>query len=396
MKYNFDRIINRQHTNCMSVEGYENYLFGEEEEVHVPYPKDALIRMWVADMDFAVAPEIITAIRDRLEHPIFGYSGVFERSYCRAFQNWCKTRYDWTFDSTHLVHSQGIVPALFSFAEFLCQPKDKILFLTPSYAFFKHAADHNGVGIMTSNLIYENGHYQIDFEDFEQKTAQPEVRLFLLCSPHNPTGRNWSIAELQRLGEICLANEVIIIADEVHCDLLRAKESFTPLAKIFPDSDQIITCMATTKTFNLAGFQFSNIIIPNDDFRAKWQERNLPLANPLSVVAAEAAYTKGSPWLTALTSYLDENFSYLDAYLKEHLPKAEFHIPAATYLAWVNLANYFPAEKNLTLFFAEDAGVILEGGNMFVANAAGFIRLNLACPRLKLEEGLERIRRSIK
>ncbi|MEL6943585.1 MAG: aminotransferase class I/II-fold pyridoxal phosphate-dependent enzyme, partial [Bacteroidota bacterium] len=197
--------------------------------------------------------------------------------------------------------------------------------------------------------------------------------------------------ELKKLGEICLENEVSIIADEIHCDLLRKNKQFTPLAKLFPDNDQIITCMAPSKTFNLAGFMFANIIIPDEKIRIHWQERNLPVVNPLSVVAAEAAYAKGATWLAALTDYLDDNFIFLDNFLKMHLPKAKFHIPDATYLAWVDLSAYFPKGENLTLFFANQAGVILEGGNMFVSNADGFIRLNLACPKAKLEEGLIRI-----
>ncbi|MEM8523826.1 MAG: MalY/PatB family protein [Bacteroidota bacterium] len=395
MHYNFDQIINRQNTNAMSVEGYEGYLFAGEDRLDIKHEKEDLIRMWVADMEFTVAPEIIEALKKRLEHPIFGYSGVFEESYLLAFQNWCKTRYDWSFDKDHLVYSQGVIPALFELVGYLCQPSEKILFLTPSYAFFKHAADYNKVELLTSDLVYENGDYQIDFEDFKKKAARADVSLFILCNPHNPTGKIWSDNELKQLGEICLENEVTIIADEIHCDLLRQGKSFTPLAKLFPQSDQIITCMAPSKTFNLAGFMFANILIPDEKLRTYWQERNLPVVNPLSVVAAEAAYAKGTPWLEAMTTYLDDNFAYLDHFLKTHLPKAKFQIPDATYLAWVDLSAYFPRGENLTLFFANQAGVILEGGNMFVDNADGFIRLNLACPRTKLEEGLKRIAMSV-
>jgi len=391
MQYNFDQIINRQNTNAMSVEGYGDYLFGGEEKLAIKYPKEDLIRMWVADMEFAVAPEIIEALKNRLEHPIFGYSGLFEEAYLTSFQNWCKTRYDWVFHREHLVHSQGVVPALFTLIEYLCQEEDKILFLTPSYAFFKHAADYNKVDMLTSDLICRDEKYEVDFEDFENKAKREDVSVFLLCSPHNPVGKNWSIEELKQLGAICLEHNVIIIADEIHCDLLRKNKTFTPLAKLFPDTDQIITCMSPSKTFNLAGFMFANIIIPNENLRAIWKERNLPIVNPLSVVAAEAAYSKGTPWLKALMTYLDDNFAYLDNFLKTYLPKADFQIPDATYLAWVDLSAYFPKGENLTLFFANEAGVILEGGNMFVSNAAGFIRLNLACPRVKLEEGLRRI-----
>lgn len=183
----------------------------------------------------------------------------------------------------------------------------------------------------------------------------------------------------------------MVIADEVHCDLIRKDKTFCPLAKLFPDSDQIITTMAPSKTFNLAGFMFANIIIPNDAIRNIWKEKQLPIDNPLSIVAAQAAYEEGHEWLAQLSDYLDANYDFLQNYLREHLPMAVFQIPDATYLAWVDLSAYFSPNENLTLFFANKAGVLLEGGNMFVENADGFVRLNLACPRARLKEGLDRM-----
>jgi cystathionine beta-lyase len=188
---------------------------------------------------------------------------------------------------------------------------------------------------------------------------------------------------------------VMIISDEIHCDLLRSGKKFTPLAKLFPESDQIITCMAPSKTFNLAGFMLANIIIPNDDLRKTWKEKQLPIENPLSIVAAQTAYSEGQNWLSKLTIYLDANFIFLQKYLQTNLPKAIFHIPDSTYLAWVDVGAYFQKNENLTLFFANQAGVLLEGGNMFVANSDGYIRLNLACPKARLEEGLIRIAKAI-
>ena len=380
----------------MSVEGYGPYLFNGETKLDIKHDHQDLIRMWVADMEFAVAPQIIEEIKHRLDHPIFGYTGIFESEYADAFLNWCKTRYGWEFDREHLVNALGIIPALFSLIEYICEPGDKILFMTPSYAFFKHAADRNNIEIITSQLICKNGQYKMDYLDIERKAAQNDVKLCILCSPHNPTGRNWNEEELKKLGEICLTNKVHIIADEIHCDLLRANEKFTPLAKLFPDTDQITTCMSPSKTFNLAGFMFANVIIPNDQLRATWHERNLPIANPLSLAASQAAYQKGQEWLDELTIYLDSNFQFLKDFLSTNLPKAEYKLTEATYLAWVNLGAYFPKDENLTLFFANNAGVILEGGNMFVEHADGYVRLNLACPRVKLEEGLNRMAEAIK
>ena len=186
-----------------------------------------------------------------------------------------------------------------------------------------------------------------------------------------------------------------IISDEIHCDVLRKDKIFTPLASLFPNSDKIITCMAPSKTFNLAGNLFANIIIPNDELRTKYNENYVPVENPLSIVAAKAAYSEGHAWLIELTDYLDDNFKYLKEQLDEHLPHTKFIIPDTTYLAWVNVSYYFADNENLTLYFARNAGVLLEGGNMFVANADGYIRLNLACPRVILEEGLRRVIKAV-
>lgn len=391
MQYRFDKIIDRRNTNALSVEGYKNYLFGKDQTLELPCAEDELINMWVADMEFSTAPEIVQALKKRVEHGIFGYTMIFGDEYLEAFLGWTQSRYRWTFDKHHLVTAQGIIPALYDLVGFCCRPDEKVLILTPSYAFFKHAADFNNLELVTSDLICKDGHYAIDFEDVLTKAKDEKTTLFILCSPHNPIGRIWTDTELKTLGDICLENNMKIIADEIHCDILRQGLSFTPLAKLFPESDQIITCMAPSKTFNLAGFMFANVIIPNDALRSMWKKKSLGVENPLSITAAQAAYTNGHAWLDALTAYLDQNFAYLEKYLKKHLPKAKFSIPQATYLAWIDLSAYFPAHENLTLFFANKAGVLLEGGNMFVSNAEGHIRVNLACPRAKLREGLKRI-----
>ena len=391
MKYDFDKIINRQGTNAMSTDGFREYLFNEEDALDFQCADDEFISMWIADMEFATAPEIIQALRDRLDHGIMGYSQVFGTDYKNAFSNWTKKRYDWTFDFDHWVSSPGVVPALFDFIKYICKPGDKVLTLTPSYAFFKHAADKYNIELTTSDLVLQDGVYSMDFKDIKEKVADEKVKLCFLCSPHNPTGRIWTATELRYFGKICLENNVMIIADEIHCDLLRRGKTFTPLAKLFPNTDQIITCMAPSKTFNLAGMMFANIIIPNKKLREQWKEDHLPIDNPLSIVAAQAAYTHGHDWLEELTIYLDDNFLFLKKYLETHLPKAVFRISEATYLAWVDVSAYFSKKENLTLFFANHAGVLLEGGNMFVSNSDGFIRLNLACSRKRLEEGMMKI-----
>ena len=390
-KYNFSTIINRADTNAMSVTGYRGYLFDKDVDLSGQYEEADFIPMWVADMEFAIAPEIIDAMKKRLDHPLLGYSMVADPAYPLSFQKWCVDRYGWKPEIAHLAYAKGVIPALYSLIGYICKPDEKVLIVTPSYAFFKHGADANGIELVCSHLVETEGKYVMDISDIREKTADEKCVLAIFCNPHNPTGRVWSKEELQKLGDVCIENNVTIISDEIHCDLLRIDQSFTPMASLFPDSDQIITCMAPSKTFNLAGNMFANIIIPNDALRTTYSEGYLPIENPLSIVAAQAAYTHGHEWLIELTAYLDANFRYLKSQLDKHLPHTIFVIAESTYLAWVNVSHYFSDNENLTLFFARNAGVLLEGGDMFVANAEGYIRLNLACPRERLEEGLGRV-----
>jgi cystathionine beta-lyase len=351
--------------------------------------------MWIADMEFQTPEAIRNAIKDRLDHGIFGYSKVFDPDYYRAMLNWTESRYGWSFDKTHLLTSPGIIPALYELVEYICAPDEKVMIVTPSYAFFKHAADYNHVELVISELINNDGYYTMDYDDLRTKAADPKVKLCIFCNPHNPTGRIWTESELKTFGDICLENDVMMISDEIHCDLIRTGTQHTPLAKVFPDTDQIITCMSPSKTFNMAGLMFSNIVIPNQAIREKWLIRHYPFDNPLSITATQAAYTEGAEWLTALKAYLDANFDFVDSFIKTELPKASFRIPEATYLAWIDISAYLPDEENLPLFFAKNAGVLLEGGDMFVSNSRGHIRLNLACPRAILAEGLERIKKAM-
>ena len=391
MQYNFDEIIDRKGTNAMNTDGFREYIFHTSAEMDFPYADDEFIRMWVADMEFATPPEVVQAIKERLDKRIFGYSKIFDPNYYLTVVSWAQRHYNWTFEKKHLLTSPGVIPALYELVEYLCKPDEKVLIFTPSYAYFKHAADYNNIELVTSDLINQQGRYTIDFADFATKASDEKVKLCIFCNPHNPSGRVWTPKELQRFGEICLANDLWIISDEIHCDLLRNGQVHTPLAKLFPQTDRIITCMAPSKTFNMAGMMFSHVIIPSDELRAIWQARHYSMENPLSIAATQAAYQYGDEWLKQLKNYLDENFTFTQNYLMQNLPRAIFRIPEATYLAWVDISAYLPRETDCSLFFANQAGVLLEGGNMFVANSDGYIRLNLACPRSVLAEGLKRI-----
>lgn len=389
--YNFDEVIDRKNTNSLNTDGFRSYIFHADADMKFPYEDDEFIRMWVADMEFATPDVVIDGMRERLDRRIFGYTRLFSDEYYEAFAGWCKRRYDWELKKEELATSNGIIPALYELVEYLSKADEKVLFLTPSYAYFKYAADFNHRESVCSDLINRDGYYTIDFEDFEKKAADEKTTVFILCHPHNPTGRVWREDELIRMAEIIERHQLWVISDEIHCDLLRTDQKHIPMGKIMPDYHRLITCMAQSKTFNLAGMMISNIIIRDQGLRTSWYERHYDFNNPLSIAASQAAYEKGDDWLTELRAYLDENFRYTKEYLAAHLPRAKFRISEATYLAWVDLSGYFEPDEPLPLFFAYEAGVLLEGGNMFIQNSDCFIRLNLACPQATLAEGLKRI-----
>lgn len=396
MQHDFDRLIPRHETNAVAVEGYEGYLFGADSaSLTLDRPREDIINMWVADMQFAAPPAALDAMADRLKHSIFGYTMNFDDQLYDVFSRWCDRRYGWIFPREQMVLSLGVIPALFGLVGYVCGPDDKVLTLSPSYGYFKHATTKSGRTFVTSPLINDNGRYEVNFADFEVKASDPAVKVFFLCHPHNPTGRLWSEVEPRRMGEICFAHGVKIVSDEIHCDLLRTGLNHTPLAKLFPDSRDIITCMAVSKTFNLAGMMIATIIIPDPDLRAVWKDLHSPLVNPISLAAAIGSYRGGERWLEDLRVYLDGNFALATNFVRQYLPKARLDVPEATYLAWMNVGAYLPEPMNLTRFFLERAGVILEGGEMFVDNGEGHVRLNLACPRAVLQEALERMRSAI-
>lgn len=392
--YNFDEIIDRRHTNALNTDGFRQYIFHDDGSMSFPYKDEEFIRMWVADMEFATPDVVIEGIEERLKRRIFGYTRVFEPDYYEAFLSWCQRRYGFSFPREELVMSNGIIPALYELVELICKEGEKVLFFTPSYAFFQYAAKASGREVLCSDLINENGIYRIDYDDFAKKAK--EAKLFIFCNPHNPTGRVWREEELEKLAKIIQENDLYVISDEIHCDLLRKNQKHIPLGKIMPEYKKLVTCMAPSKTFNMAGLMISNILIREERLKMLWNNKHYNFDNPLSIAAAQAAYEKGEPWLRELQEYLDDNFAFTKSYLEEHLEKAKMQISEATYLAWVDLSAYFSKEEELPRFFAYEAGVLLEGGNMFVQHSDGFIRLNLACPRSIAEEGLKRICEAVK
>lgn len=394
MKYDFNEIIDRRNTSAMNTDGFRGYIFHAGPEMVFPYADEEFVRMWVADMEFATPPEIRQAIKDRVDRKIFGYSQMFGTEYYDAFIAWCREKYDWEFPQEQLMITPGIIPALYELVGDVTEPDEKILITTPSYGYFLHAAEYNHREIVCSPLKNDNGYFTIDFEDLEKKAADPKTTLLIWCNPHNPTGRMWTEEETKKVCEIVEKYNLWFISDEIHCDLIRTGKKHIPTAKLMPDYPRLITCMSPSKTFNMAGLMFSNIIVRCPDVRAMMAEHDklFGCINPISYVAAKAAYTDGKEWLDELKVYLDENFAFVKKFWEENMPEAVCYIPEATYLAWVDLNKCIPDVDDLPMFFANEAGVLLEGGDgLFVGNAKGFVRLNLAMPRSIIETGLKRM-----
>ena len=397
--YNFDEIIDRRNTNALNTDGFRGYIFHAGPEKVFPYKDEEFVRMWVADMEFGVAPEILDEMRKRIDRRIFGYTGVYDSGYYQSFQKWCLDHYGWEFPQEQLCFTPGIIPALYRLVENLCAADEKVVLNTPAYGYFLHAAEYSKVDVLLSPLKKnEKGEFSVDYENFEKQCADPKAKLVFWCNPQNPTGRIWTREELSKIAAIVEKYNLWIISDEIHCDLVRQGNRHTPMAMVMTDYPKLITCMAPSKTFNMAGLGFSNIIIRAPATRALFKDRDklFGMVNPMSLTAAKAAYDKGQAWLDELKAYLDGNFAFVKHFLDENLPDAVMNISEATYLAWVDLSKCIPDVEDLPGFFANNAGVLLEGGNgLFVGNAEGYIRLNLAMPQSIIKTGLERMRDAI-
>ncbi|SFP84826.1 cystathione beta-lyase [Oscillibacter sp. PC13] len=397
--YNFDEIIDRRNTNALNTDGFRGYIFHAGPEKVFPYKDEEFVRMWVADMEFGTAPEILDALRARIDRRIFGYTGVYDDGYYQSFRKWCLDRYGWEPKQEELCISPGIIPALYQLTEILCGPGEKVLISTPAYGYFLHAAEYAHKEALFSPLRKDGkGAFSLDYEDFEAKCADPKCKLVFWCNPHNPTGRMWTRDELSRAGAIMAKYNLWVVSDEIHCDLSRQGKRHIPMASVMEGYPKLITCMSPSKTFNIAGLAFSNILIRDSATRAQFRNRDklFGMVNPLSLTAAKAAYDQGGAWLEALRAYLDENFAFVKRFLDTELPEAVMNIPEATYLAWVDLSRCLLDVEDLPAFFANEAGVLLEGGDaLFVGNAKGYIRLNLAMPRSVIRTGLERMRDAI-
>ncbi|WP_077153789.1 MalY/PatB family protein [Bacteroides bouchesdurhonensis] len=382
MKCNFDEIVPRRGTN--------SYKWDTAKEENV-------LPMWVADMDFRAAPIIVEALRRRVEHGIFGYARV-PNTYYEAVINWFDRRHTWQIEKEWIIYTTGVVPALSAIIKALTSPQDKVLVQTPVYNCFFSSIRNNGCEVVTNPLIYRDGTYQIDFDDLEKKAVDPSVKLLLLCNPHNPVGRVWTKQELNRIGEICLRNDVWVIADEIHCELVYPGYTYIPFASISPEFlMRSVTCVSPSKAFNLAGLQIANIVCADADLRIKIDKainiNEVCDVNPFGIEALIAAYNEGKEWLEELKHYLWENYNYLKAYFSENLPQFPVTMLEGTYLVWVDCSVLKRSSIEIvhTLLYKEKLQV--NNGSLYGKDGEGFIRINIACPRQVLIDGLNRLKR---
>ncbi|MEM9466353.1 MAG: aminotransferase class I/II-fold pyridoxal phosphate-dependent enzyme [Actinomycetota bacterium] len=392
MTPDFNENIERDGTAAVATESWREFLLGDVPDDELPPPDADLLSMWVADMDIAAPQVAVDAMRERLDRRILGYTRAADEAYRTAFAEWCARRYDWAFDDDHLVIGRGVVPALIDLIDCICDdPGDKVVTLTPAYHWFEEATHQHGLELVTCPLVVVDERTTVDLGALEPLLADPDARLFLLCHPHNPNGRDWTVEELTAMADLCRAHGVQIISDEIHADLLRSGRHHTPLAALAPPEDEVVTCLAPSKTFNLAGLLFSNIVVPGDELRAKFDERNSGITNPLSLAAATAVYREGDAWLDALRLHLDHNLRLVGETVASRLPAARYEIPDATYLAWIDLGAHADGIDDLSAFFAREAHVLVEGPHKFVADADRCIRLNVACPTQKVVDALDRM-----
>ena len=385
MKYNFDKIVPRRNSNSYKWDSSTN---------------DQVLPFWVADMDFRTAPSVIEALEKRVRHGIFGYTKV-PQAYFDAVTGWFERRHNFSFHREWTLFTTGVVPALSAIIKALTAPGDKVMAQTPVYNCFFSSIRNNECEIVANELIYKNGAYSIDFADLEEKASDPQVKLLLLCNPHNPVGRVWNRDELTKIGNICLENDVIVVSDEIHCDLVFPGRQHIPFVSLHDDFlCRSVTCTAPSKTFNIAGLQAANIHAADETIRKKINKalnvNEVCEINSLAVEALIAAYNEGEEWLEELKKYLYGNYLYLKDFFGTRLP--QFHVLPleATYLVWVDCSALNQSSATIAEMLLEKENLWVNAGTMYGAGGENFIRLNIACPRELLAEGLRRIYNALK
>lgn len=390
MKYNFDEIINRRGTHSLKWDGGK---FLKEMGFTERYDEDTL-PLFTADMDLPVPQPLIDALHKTVDHKIFGYS-IFPDAYFEAIQHWFTKRHDWAIKKEEIVFSPGTVHALNMAVRAFTEPGDGIMIQRPVYPPFTSVIEGNGRQVVNNALkCDEEGYYSIDFEDFELKAKDEKTKMFILCNPHNPTGRVLQREELRRLSEICEKNNVLLIADEIHGDLVRRNQTFIPIAKAADNNDHIVTCTAINKTFNVAGLHCTNLIIHNSELRKRFIEvMGFHLASPFTISALIAVYNEGEDWLEQLKEYIDGTMEWIVNFLAERMPKVKVKIPEGTYVMWMDFSAYGLSPEEVHDRIYNKANVLLEDGKMFGEEGLNYQRICIPSPRPIIKEAFERMAR---
>ncbi|AFJ08105.1 aspartate aminotransferase [Prevotella intermedia] len=380
-KYNFDELVNRRGTNSVK--------WDEEKE-------DGIIPLWVADMDFLAAPAIRRAVEERAKHGVFGYAIVGD-SYYAAITNWFKRRHNWAIERDWIIYTTGVIPAISATIHALAMPGEKVLIQTPVYNCFYSCIRNQGLRVLESPLKREDDTYVVDWDDFEAKCADKKTTLFLLCTPHNPAGRVWTKDELARMNEICMRHDVKVISDEIHCELIMPGYVFTPFATVSADCQRnSVVFNSPTKNFNIAGLQIANIICADKEWYRRI-DRAINIfevcdVNPFGPLALEAAYNESEDWIDELMPYIADNYALLKDTFAKEVPSYEVLKLEGTYLAWVDIRKSGLTANALTEKLLREGKVQVNSGVIYSKNdGEGYIRINLACPRATLQEGLKRI-----
>lgn len=384
MNYNFDTPVNREGTYSLKWDAA-----GPDT-----------LPMWVADMDFKTAPAITEALIKRAAHGIFGYTKT-PQAYYDAITAWFARRHNWQIQPSWILTAPGVVPALSAIIQALTQEGDKIILQTPVYNCFFSCIKDNQRQILTNPLIYKNQTYYIDFEDLEQKAAQPGVRFLLLCNPHNPAGRVWTREELLKAAEICLRHGVKIIADEIHGELVSPGYTYIPFASLGQEITQhTITCTSASKAFNIAGLQAANLVIADEALRQETEQRlktnEISALGVFGVEATIAAYTQGEDWLNQLNAYIHQNAVFLEQYFLNHMPFLPVTRLEGTYLVWINCQALGMSSAQLSNKLRTEGKILVNPGHLYGTEGNGFIRLNIACPQALLKDGLDRFYQVVK
>lgn len=379
----FSKMTNRLHTNSLKWDIKENEL-----------------AMWVADMDFEAAPEIVNALKQRVDHKIFGYN-VISDEYFTSIIHWWKRRHNFIIDREWMMFCTGVVPAISSIVRKMTTVGENVLIQSPVYNIFYNSIINNGRNVLSSDLVYDGTQYHIDFDDLEKKLAMSQTTMMILCNPHNPVGKIWDAKTLERIGDLCVKHHVLVLSDEIHCDIVSPNEHYIPFASVSKNNlMNSITCIAPTKAFNLAGLQTACIVVANKNIRDKVNRGintdEVAEANSFAQTATIAAFNQCEYWIDDLCKYIEKNKQIVKKYFADHLSVLYLVPSNATYLLWIDCSNICDDSSELVEFIKETTGLILCDGKEYGDNGKRFVRMNIACPQQRLLDGLDRFNQGVK